>query len=123
MEKRIKNLHIIINPAAGIGESILPIINASMKEAGIKWEASITHQAGDAIRIAKAAVKEGIDALAVYGGDGTLMEAISGLMKSGIPLLILPGGSANVMAIELGIPTDLKEACMLLALLVLHHLL
>jgi hypothetical protein len=43
MEKKIKNIHIIINPAAGIGESILPIINASMKEACIKWEALITH--------------------------------------------------------------------------------
>ena len=71
MEKKIKNIRIIINPAAGSGESILPVINASMKEAGIKWEASITHEAGDAIQFAKAAVKEGIDALAVYGGDGT----------------------------------------------------
>ena len=114
MVKKIKNIHIIINPASGKGESTLPIINSSMKEAGIKWEASITHQAGDAIRFAKAAAKEGIDALAVYGGDGTLMEAISGLIGSEIPLVILPGGSANVMATELGIPTDLKEACALL---------
>ena len=86
-----------------------------MKEAGILWEASITHAAGDAIRFAKAAVKEGVDALAVYGGDGTLMEAITGLIGSELPLAILPGGSANVMATELGIPTDLKEACALLS--------
>ncbi|MBN1870371.1 MAG: diacylglycerol kinase family lipid kinase, partial [Candidatus Omnitrophica bacterium] len=76
---------------------------------------SITHQEGDAIRFAKDAVKEGIDALAVYGGDGTLMEAGSGLMGSDIPLVILPGGSANVLANELGIPRDLKEACTLLS--------
>ncbi|MEI8350558.1 MAG: diacylglycerol kinase family protein [Candidatus Omnitrophota bacterium] len=114
MAKKIKNIHIIINPAAGIGESILPIINVSMKEAGIKWEASITHQAGDAIKFAKAAGKVGVDALAVYGGDGTLTEVISGLIGSDIPLAILPGGSANVLATELGIPIDLKEACMLL---------
>ena len=115
MEKKIKNIHIIINPAAGIGESILPVINAAMKEAGIKWEASITHKANDAIQFAKAAVKVGIDALAVYGGDGTLTEAISGLIGSEIPLVILPGGSANVLATELNIPTDLKEACALLS--------
>ncbi len=115
MEKKIKNIYIIINPAAGIGKSILPIINASMKEAGIKWEALITHQAGDAIQFAKAVVKEKIDALAVYGGDGTLREAISGLIGSEIPLVILPGGSANVMATELGIPSDLKEACTILS--------
>ena len=115
MEKKIKKIRIIINPASGKEESILPTINASMEKAGIKWEASITHKAGDGIRFAKAAVKEGIDALAVYGGDGTLMEAISGLIGSKIPLIILPGGSANVMAKELGIPTDLKEACELMS--------
>ncbi len=115
MEKKIKNIHIIINPAAGKEEIFLPIINTSMKEADIKWEGLITHQAGDAIQFAKAAVKEKVDALVVYGGDGTLMEAISGLIGSEIPLAILPGGSANVMATELGIPTGLKEACALLS--------
>src|SRR5664279_2229862 len=115
MEKKIRNIRVIINPAAGRGESVLPVINLSMKEAGIKWHASITHEAGEAIKFAKVAVKEGVDALAVFGGDGTLMEAISGLMGSGVPLVILPGGSANIMAKELGIPQDLKEACALMS--------
>jgi len=104
MEKKIKNIYIIINPAAGEEEAVLPIINTSMKEAGIAWEAFITHEAGDGIKFAQAAVKAGVDALAVYGGDGTLIEAISGLIGSEIPLAILPGGSANVAATELGIP-------------------
>ncbi|MGD0590601.1 MAG: diacylglycerol kinase family protein [Bacteroidota bacterium] len=114
MEKKIKNIHIIINPAAGEEEAILPFINASMKEAGITWEAFITHEAGDGIKFARAAVKKGVDALAVYGGDGTIIEAISGLIESEIPLIILPGGSANVVATELGIPKDFKEVCNLL---------
>ena len=114
MEKKINKIHIIINPASGKEDSILPIINASMKEAGITWGASITHKAGDAITYAKDAVKDGVDALAVYGGDGTLTEAITGLIGSEVPLVILPGGSANVMAKELGIPTDLEKACGLL---------
>jgi YegS/Rv2252/BmrU family lipid kinase len=115
MQKRIKNIRVIINPCSGKGESVLPIINSSMKEAGIKWEASITQQVGDAILFAKSSIKEKVDALAVYGGDGTVMEAISGLMGSEIPLIILPGGSANVLATELGIPTGLKEACALIS--------
>jgi YegS/Rv2252/BmrU family lipid kinase len=114
MEKKIKNIHVIINPAAGKGENSLNIINVSLKEAGIKWEALVTHEKGDAIRFAKDAVKEKVDAVAVYGGDGTIMEAISGLMGSEMPVVVLPGGSANVLATELGIPTDLKEACMLM---------
>jgi YegS/Rv2252/BmrU family lipid kinase len=85
-----------------------------MKEAGITWEAFITHQAGDGIKFAEAAIKKGVDALAVYGGDGTVIEAISGLIGSEIPLIILPGGSANVVATELGIPKDFKEVCTLL---------
>lgn len=109
--KKIKTIRVIINPAAGKGGSILSVLNLAMEEAGIKWEASITHEAGDAIKFAKTAAKEEVDALAVYGGDGTLMEAISGLMGSKMPLAILPGGSANVMAEELGIPKDLKTAC------------
>ncbi len=114
MEKKIKLIHIIINPVAGKDESVLPVINSTMKEAGIKWEGLITQKAGDGIGFAKAAVKAGVDAIAVYGGDGTVMEAISGMMGSDIPLVILPGGSANVMATELGIPADLNKACTLL---------
>jgi diacylglycerol kinase (ATP) len=115
MKEKIETIRIIINPAAGKDEIVLPTINTCMKEAGITWEASITHNAGDATRFAKAAVNEGIDALAVYGGDGTLMEAISGMIGSAMPLIILPGGSANVMAMELGIPKDLREACTLIS--------
>jgi len=115
MEKKIKNIHIIVNPASGKGESILPVINTSLKDAGIKWEASVTHKKGDATQYAKAADKAGVDAIAVYGGDGTLMEVVSGLIGSETPLIILPGGSANVMANELSIPKDLKEACALIS--------
>lgn len=112
---KIKNIHIIINPASGKKEAILPIINTSLKEANIKWEAFITHQIGQATQFAKAAVKNKVDALAVYGGDGTIREAISGLIGSQIPLVILPGGSANVLANELNIPYDLKAACALMS--------
>jgi len=115
LTKKISRIHLIINPAAGKGESALPVLNAALKEAGIEWEASITHKAGDAIRYAEEAVKSGVDAVAVYGGDGTIMEAASGMIGSGVPLAILPGGSANVLAAELGIPAGLAEACGLLS--------
>jgi diacylglycerol kinase (ATP) len=111
--KKIKTIHIVINPASGRTEPILSIVNAAMKEAGIHWDVSITKEKGDGLKLAKAAVKQGPDIVGVYGGDGTTMEVISGLMGSEMPLTILPGGSANVLANELNIPMDLKEACKL----------
>lgn len=110
----MKNIQVIINPAAGKFEPILPVINETLKDTGIKWEVSVTKKAGDAAQMAKAAADAKVDAVAVYGGDGTLMEVMSALLESDIPLVILPGGSANVLAKELGIPKDLKEACALI---------
>jgi YegS/Rv2252/BmrU family lipid kinase len=59
-------------------------------------------------------VAAGVDAVAVYGGDGTVTEAASGLIGSNMPLAILPGGTGNVMSIELGIPAKLGDAIALL---------
>lgn len=108
--RKIKNIHIIINPAAGKKEPVLALINEALKDSGIRWEMRITQKAGDGLGFAKDAVKEGVDAVVVYGGDGTMMEVAGGLMGTEIPLAILPGGSANVLANELNIPKDLKEA-------------
>lgn len=113
--KQITKVRVIVNPAAGTGASALPVIGAELTAAGIQWEASATRGAGDAARFAREAVESGVDAVAVYGGDGTLMEAAGAMIGSGIPLAILPGGSANVLATELGIPVNLAEACALLS--------
>jgi len=108
-----RRLHVIINPAAGRDEPILKTMNTAMQEADIDWDVFLTKQAGDAHRLAQEAVRAGVDAVAVYGGDGTVMEVASGLMGSGIPLAIIPGGTANVMAAEVGIPGDLISSCAL----------
>jgi diacylglycerol kinase (ATP) len=108
--KKIKNIHIIINPAAGKNEPVLAQMNEALKDSGLKWEILITKKSGDGLYFAKEAVKAGVDAVAAYGGDGTQMEVATGLMGTDIPLAILPGGSANVLAKELNISTNLKEA-------------
>lgn len=110
---KIKTIHFIINPAAGKSEPILPVINDAFKDTGIRWEVSVTQKSGDASRFAKE-FAEKADLIAVYGGDGTLMEAVNGLLKTSTPLAVLPGGTGNVMAVEFGIPFNLKEACELI---------
>jgi diacylglycerol kinase (ATP) len=103
-------IQVIINPAAGQDRPILKTLNAAFLTAGIDWDVSITKNAGDGTLHSKAAAEAGAQAVLVYGGDGTVMEAAQGLMKTGVPMAILPGGTANVMSHELGIPTDLVEA-------------
>ena len=110
VEKKIRHIHIIINPAAGKKEPVLALINEALKDSGIRWEMMITQKAGDGLGFAKDAVKEGVDAVVAYGGDGMMQEVVRGLIGTEVPLAILPGGSANVLANELNIPTDLKEA-------------
>jgi diacylglycerol kinase (ATP) len=109
-----KKVQVIINPAAGQDRPILGILNKVFREAGIDWDVSITKEAGDAARLAKQAVSDGADVVAVHGGDGTVMECASGLIGTRVPLAIIPGGTANVMSIELGISNDVAEASSLI---------
>jgi YegS/Rv2252/BmrU family lipid kinase len=105
-----RRIYAVINPAAGQDQPILKTLNAACRTAGVDYEVFITKETGDGRRFAQQAVKDGVDTVVVNGGDGTVMEVASGLVGSEIPLAIIPGGTANVIASELGIPGDLVEA-------------
>jgi diacylglycerol kinase (ATP) len=107
----LKKMQVIINPAAGVGRPILQALNSGLKDSGIEWDVSITHKAGDAKRLAKKAVEDGADVVGVHGGDGSVMEIASALRGTSTPMAIFPGGTANVMSVELGIPsTDIETS-------------
>src|SRR5690349_8821813 len=106
----MKRIHVIINPISGRPQPVLYTLNSVFRAAGVGWDVSVTHECGDACRAAKAAASQGIDVVAVYGGDGTVLEAATGLLGTTTPLAILPGGTANVLSVELGIPHDLTAA-------------
>jgi YegS/Rv2252/BmrU family lipid kinase len=105
---------VIINPAAGHDEPILNTLNNVFHPAGVDWDIRITHKSGDATRLAKEAVELGFEVVAGYGGDGTQMEVANGLVGTGVPQAILPGGTGNAMAHDLKIPIDLKLAAQLI---------
>jgi len=104
---------VIINPAAGRPEPILSVLNDVFAPAGIDWEVDITHKSGDGVAAARQAADEGYDLVGAYGGDGSVSEVVSGLAEGGPPILLLPGGTGNALAADLGIPPGLAEAAAL----------
>lgn len=61
-------------------------------------------------RLAREAADEGARLVIVAGGDGTINEAAQGMVGSGVTMAILPGGTANVLAVETSIGTSLEKA-------------
>ena len=59
---------------------------------------------------ARKAVEQGADLLFVWGGDGTVQRCISVIAGSGVTMAILPAGTANLLATNLGVPIDLRAA-------------
>lgn len=75
----------------------------------IHSEAQATSAPGDATRLASEAVAANVDLVIAYGGDGTVNEALQGLVGSQVPLAIWPGGTSNVVAKELRLPFDNQQ--------------
>jgi diacylglycerol kinase (ATP) len=102
---------IIANPTSGIGG--FPHQNRHFDETltflrkkGWKAEIWYTQSAGDGEQLARKAVKQQVNLVIAAGGDGTINEVIQGLAGSETALGVLPSGTVNVWARELGIPLD-----------------
>lgn len=65
-----------------------------------------TSRRGHASRLAQGAAADGVDVVAVLGGDGTVNEAANGLARTRTALGVLPGGSTNVFARTIGMVND-----------------
>jgi YegS/Rv2252/BmrU family lipid kinase len=98
-------LFVIFNPAAR-GEKSQRLRRFLESKAGPDVTLAPTQRAGDATRLA--AASDGI--VVAAGGDGTINEVVNGLRLPGATLGVLPLGTANVFARELGIPLTLEAA-------------
>jgi len=59
---------------------------------------------------ARRAVQDGAELVLIWGGDGMVQRCMDALAGSGVPVAIIPAGTANLLAHNLGIPQDLAEA-------------
>ena len=109
------NLLLVFNPAAAAGRAarLLPAIRSAL-ETFARVEVMETRGAGDAIARVAGADLSTFDAVLAAGGDGTLFEVLNGLyrqdMASRIPLGLIPAGTGNAFARDLGLlPRDWKK--------------
>jgi YegS/Rv2252/BmrU family lipid kinase len=73
-------------------------------------EFHVTRKAGHAEELARVAARAGCRRVVAVGGDGTINEVVNGIAGSDATLGLLPLGTVNVFALELGIPSNLKAA-------------
>ena len=115
----MKRAALIYNPIAGRRpvkrEREIRRAVAVLREAGVETELIPTERPAMAQELAQKAAASGADAVLACGGDGTINEVINGLSPSHVPLGILPGGTANILARELGLPLDPVRAAAELA--------
>ncbi len=106
----MKHSTLIFNPIAGSrrarrGRQIREAAEL-LQTAGIAVKLAETCGPGSARELAQAAASQGDDLVLVSGGDGTINEVINGMVPGKVTLGILPSGTANILAKELGLPHD-----------------
>jgi diacylglycerol kinase (ATP) len=118
MTSELHNALLIHNPNAGNGgrgrRRMLDEARRIFALGGIEADLTETTSPGHATQIAQHAADEGRQLVIACGGDGTLNEVVNGLaaQKNGhrVPLALLPGGTANILAKELHLPWDIPSA-------------
>jgi YegS/Rv2252/BmrU family lipid kinase len=96
-----KHFVVIVNPHGGTrrGPAVLESVKPAFDAAGAKLDVHVSKHAGHVAEIAKSINTEDYDGVCVVGGDGTIHEAINGLMqqsqRTSTPLGFIPAGSGN----------------------------
>jgi YegS/Rv2252/BmrU family lipid kinase len=101
---------VILNPTAGSPEHVRSWQERAESLAG-DCPVRVTSHSGEAEALARRAVEEGFARIVAAGGDGTVSQVANGLAGSNAILGVLPMGSVNVFAMELGLPLHNLQRC------------
>ena len=100
----MKNVLVILNPAAKSDRA--RALKEKIKALSPRIVVRMTSTAGDARELARKALDEDFETIVAAGGDGTVNEVANGVAESDARFGILPVGTMNVFAAELGIPLN-----------------
>ncbi|MFN7023935.1 MAG: lipid kinase [Pseudorhizobium sp.] len=109
-----KTALLLVNPSSRRGRESLPEVRRLLTSTGISFIEPDPEYAGT-IEQAIEQHAGAIDRVIVGGGDGSLNGSASGLLKTGLPLGVLPLGTANDFARTIGLPQGLTEAIEIIA--------
>ena len=112
-----RRILVIVNPAAGRGRSRakrLSRVVAELERRGCTVTVLPTCASGDAERLAREA-DQSFDLIVAAGGDGTVNEVANGIFAASRPLAVLPLGTGNVLANEIGLPRDPRRLARVIA--------
>ena len=112
-----KTAYLIINPRLGKNVARLADILALFSAAAWKTDIALKEFGGHTMQLAREAAEDDYDLVIGYGGDGTLNQVVNGVMtakRRRSVVGLMPGGTANVWAHEIGLPEDPVKAALLL---------
>jgi len=103
---------LVFNPMSGMrsGESRRGRLEQVVRAAGLECDLAETDIVDGARVMARQAVRDGVERLLVSGGDGTLSDAADVLAGTDVTMAVIPSGTGNLLATNLGIPLDLNAA-------------
>ncbi|MQS14955.1 diacylglycerol kinase [Streptomyces kaniharaensis] len=110
--RAVRRVAVLANPAAGAGHAGAAAGRAvaRLRALGVDVEPHAGRSAADAVRRAREAVADGVDAVVVVGGDGMINLALQAVAGTAVPLGVVPAGTGNDHAREYGLPRDAPEA-------------
>jgi diacylglycerol kinase family enzyme len=108
----VRRVAVVFNPATSPDDAPERErdLHAALDAAGIEvvWLETTKQDPGQGLT--RRAVEQGVDLILAAGGDGTVMACVTGLAGSRVPLAVLPGGTGNLLALNLDLPHDLDGA-------------